>query len=498
MQRKNGGRQKRPKPNARTTAPGSPRDSRRHSSRHADAVPATPFFPFAATRMPQIKKILIANRGEIALRIIRACRDMGIRTVAVYSTADKDSVHVHIADESVCIGPPPARDSYLNESAILTAALLTNSDAIHPGYGFLSERAGFVEKVEQHKLIWIGPSAKMISQMGDKVAAKLTAVKCGLPVVPGSDGAVDTLEDALAWGEKIGYPVMLKASAGGGGKGMRPVASAPEMKEAFALTKAESKAAFGDDTLYMEKLLMHPRHIEFQVLGDRHGNAVIFGERDCSLQRRNQKVMEECPAAVLSDKERADMIEICRRAVKKMGYVNAGTLEFMFEDGKFYFLEMNTRLQVEHPVTEMVYGADLVREQIRIAMGEELGYAQSDLIPNGHAIEFRINAEDPETFVPNPGKITQYSPPGGLGVRVDSAAYAGYSIPPNYDSLIAKLIICAPDRNSCMLRAQRALDEFMIDGIKTTIPLHQKLLRSRDVKSLKFDNHWLEEFLKKH
>ncbi|MCL2338490.1 MAG: acetyl-CoA carboxylase biotin carboxylase subunit [Proteobacteria bacterium] len=447
--------------------------------------------------MPTIKKILIANRGEIALRIIRACRDMGIRSVAVYSTADRDAMHVHVADESVCIGPPPARDSYLNESAIITAALLTNSDAIHPGYGFLSERADFVEKVEQHKLIWIGPSAKMISEMGDKVAAKKTAIKCGLPVVPGSDGAVDTLADAMKWAEKIGYPVMLKASAGGGGKGMRPVMNADEMAEAFQMTKREASAGFGDDTLYMEKLLLHPRHIEFQVMGDHHGNVVIFGERDCSLQRKNQKVMEECPAAALTPKQREDMIEVCKRAVKKMGYTNAGTLEFMFEDGKFYFLEMNTRLQVEHPVTEMVYGVDLVREQIRVAMGEELGYAQSNLTPHGHAIEFRINAEDPETFIPNPGTITQYSAPGGLGVRVDSAAYPGYKIPPTYDSLIAKLIVSAPSRLACIMRAGRALDEFAIEGVKTTIPLQQRLLRNKDVRNLNFDNHWLESFLKK-
>ena len=447
--------------------------------------------------MSQIKKVLIANRGEIALRIIRACRDMGIRTVAVYSTADKDAMHVQLADESVCIGPAPARDSYLNESAILTAALLTNADAIHPGYGFLSERADFAQKVEQHGMIWVGPSPEMITRMGDKVNAKKTAIECGLPVVPGSDGALESLEDALNTAEKIGYPVMLKAAAGGGGRGMRPVMGADEMAEAYQLTKNESKSAFGDDTLYMEKLLLHPRHIEFQVLGDKHGNVVIFGERDCSLQRRNQKVMEECPAAVLSQKQRDDMIEVCKTAAKKMGYTNAGTFEFMFEDGKFYFLEMNTRLQVEHPVTEMVYGVDLVREQIRVAAGEKLGYTQSNVIPNGHAIEFRINAEDSETFVPNPGKITLYAPSGGLGVRVDSAVYTGYVIPPTYDSMIAKLIVHAQNRPACIMRAQRALDEFVIGGVKTTIPLQQKLLKNRDVKQLNFDNHWLEEFLKK-
>ncbi len=445
--------------------------------------------------MPKIKKVLIANRGEIALRVIRACRDMGIRTVAVYSTADKNALHVQLADESVCIGPAPARDSYLNESAILTAALLTNADAIHPGYGFLSERADFVQKVEQHGLIWIGPSAEMITKMGDKVNAKKTAIECGLPVVPGSDGALADVDAALKCADKIGYPVMLKASAGGGGRGMRPVMSADDMAEAFQLTKNEARTAFGDDTLYMEKLLLHPRHIEFQVLGDKHGNVVIFGERDCSLQRKNQKVMEECPAACLTTKQRDDMIEVCKRAAKKMGYTNAGTMEFMFEGGKFYFLEMNTRLQVEHPVTEMVYGVDLVREQIRIAAGEKLCYTQSNVIPNGHAIEFRINAEDPETFTPNPGTITQYAPSGGLGVRVDSAVYTGYTIPPTYDSMIVKLIVHAQTRTACIMRASRALDEFVIDGVKTTIPLQQKLLKSRDVKTLNFDNHWLEEFL---
>ena len=447
--------------------------------------------------MSQIKKVLIANRGEIALRIIRACRDMGIRTVAVYSTVDRDAMHVQLADESVCIGPGPARDSYLNESAILTAALLTNADAIHPGYGFMSERADFARKVEQHGMIWIGPTPDMIVKMGDKVNAKQTAIECGLPVVPGSQGALKSLEDALDVAEKIGYPIMLKAAAGGGGRGMRPVMCADEMSEAYNLTKNEAKSAFGDDTLYMEKLLTHPRHIEFQVLGDKHGNVVIFGERDCSLQRRNQKVMEECPAAILSQKQRDDMIEVCKTAAKKMGYTNAGTFEFMFEDGKFYFLEMNTRLQVEHPVTEMVYGVDLVREQIRVAAGEKLGYTQSNVIPNGHAIEFRINAEDPETFVPNAGKITLYAPAGGMGVRVDSAVYTGYTIPPTYDSMIAKLIVHAPNRPACIMRATRALDEFVIEGVKTTIPLQRKLLKNKDVKQLNFDNKWLEKFLKK-
>ena len=445
---------------------------------------------------PVIKKVLVANRGEIALRIIRACRDMGLRTVAVYSEADRGALHVKLADESVCIGPPAARDSYLNESAILTAALLTNSDAIHPGYGFMSERAGFAEMVEMHGLNWVGPDSKMIAKMGDKVAAKAAAIECGLPVVPGSDGEVETVAAAKKWATKIGYPVMLKAASGGGGKGMRPVFAESEMDEAFDLTRAEAKAAFGDDTLYLEKLLTHPRHIEFQVLGDKHGKVVIFGERDCSVQRKNQKLMEECPAAALTQKQRDDMIQVCKKAMKKLGYTNAGTLEFMFEDGQFYFLEMNTRLQVEHPVTEMVYGIDLVREQIRIAMGEKLGYSQSNLNPNGHAIEFRINAEDPETFVPQPGTITQYYPPGGLGVRVDSAVYPGYKIPPNYDSMIAKLIVWAENRPSCLLRASRALDEFVNEGVKTTIPLQKRLIKNKDIKTLNYDNHWLEKFLK--
>ena len=445
--------------------------------------------------MKNIKKVLIANRGEIALRIIRACRDIGIRTVAIYSTADKNATHVQIADESVCIGPASAKDSYLNESAILTAALLTNSDAIHPGYGFLSERANFVEKVEKHGLIWIGPDAKTILKMGDKVNAKKTAIECGLPVVPGSDGALSSLENAYEWADKIGYPVMLKASAGGGGKGMRPVLSKNDMAEAFQITKNEARSSFGDDTLYMEKLLLHPRHIEFQILGDKHGNVVVFGERDCSLQRKNQKIMEECPAAALTQKQRDDMIEICKTAAKKMGYTNAGTFEFMYENGNFYFLEINTRLQVEHPVTEMVYNIDLVREQIRIASGEKLGYTQSNVVPHGHAIEFRINAEDPDTFIPNPGKISLYSPSGGLGIRVDSAVYTGYTIPSSYDSMIAKLIIHAQNRPACIMRAQRALDEFIIEGIKTTIPLQRRLLDNKDVKALNFDNHWLEKFL---
>jgi len=352
-----------------------------------------------------------------------------------------------------------------------------------------------VKKVEQHGLIWIGPDADMISRMGDKVAAKKTAIKCGLPVVPGSDGVLASPEDAEAWADRIGYPVMLKASAGGGGKGMRPVLSKSELHEAFQLVKAEAKASFGDDAIYMEKLLVRPRHIEFQVLADAHGGIVVLGERDCSLQRKHQKVMEECPAAAIPDAERAKMIEVCRKAVKKMGYLNAGTLEFMYENGGFYFLEMNTRLQVEHPVTEMVYGVDLVAEQIRVAAGEPLSFTQEDLAPRGHAMEFRINAEDPETFIPSPGRLTQYGAPGGLGVRIDSAAFPGYMIPPNYDSMIAKLIVWAGTREECIARAARALDEFDIEGVKTTIPLHRRLLNNKDIRAGRFDNHWLERLL---
>jgi len=447
--------------------------------------------------LKEIKKILIVNRGEIALRIIRACKDMGIKTVAVYSTADKNSMHVQQADESICIGPPIAKESYLNQAAIITAAMLTGADAIHPGYGFLSEREDFVQKVEAHKLIWIGPSSKLIADMGDKVQAKHSAISVGLPVVPGSDGAVDTIEDAYIWADKIGYPVMLKASAGGGGKGMRPVKSKDEMAESFALVKAEAKAGFGDDTIYMEKLLTHPRHIEFQVIADTHGNVVIAGERDCSIQRKNQKVMEEAPATAISEDERKTMIKTCTTAMKKLGYTNAGTLEFMYEDGKFYFLEMNTRIQVEHPVTEMVYGIDIVREQIRIAEGRELSFTQKDLIPKGHAIEFRINSEDPETFVPAAGTLSNYLPAGGYGVRIDSACYTGYSIPPNYDSMVAKLIVYAENRDDAMRRAARALGEFKIEGpgIKTTIPLLQRIVAEPAVLENKLDNHWLTKYL---
>ncbi|MCL2369090.1 MAG: acetyl-CoA carboxylase biotin carboxylase subunit [Alphaproteobacteria bacterium] len=448
------------------------------------------------TKTHEIKKILIANRGEIALRIIRACRDMGIKSVAVYSTADKDSLHVKLADESVCIGPAPAKDSYLDQAAILTAALLTNADAIHPGYGFLSERTDFIKKVEEHKLIFIGPTALQVDRMGDKVNAKLTAKECGLPVIPGSDGSVDTLEDALDVAEKCGYPVLLKAAAGGGGKGIRPVYSPDEMEDAFTATKREALNGFGDDKLYMEKLLTHPRHIEFQVLADQYGDVVIFGERDCSIQRNRQKVIEEAPAVCLTDKQRDDMIEVCRESIKKMGYQNAGTLEFLYQDGEFYFLEMNTRIQVEHPATEMIYDVDLISEQIRVAMGEKLRFKQKDLKSNGHAIEFRINAEDPETFVPSAGTVTAYQTPGGLGVRIDAAAYSGWRIPPNYDSMVAKLIVWAPTRTECIRRSQRALDEYVIEGVHTTIPLQQRLLANEDIQACDYDNLWLEKKLK--
>ena len=445
----------------------------------------------------KINKVLIANRGEIALRVIRCCKDMGIKTVAIYSTVDKDALHVKMADEAICVGPAPAKESYLNQAAIITAAMMTNSDAIHPGFGFLSEREDFIQKVEGHGIIFIGPNSKLVAAMGDKIVAKKTAVEAGLPIIPGSDGAVDDLDAALDWAEEIGYPVMLKAAAGGGGKGMRPVYAKDEMAEKFAMVKAEAKNGFGDDTIYMEKLLTHPRHIEFQVLGDNHGNVVIAGERDCSVQRKNQKVMEEAPATGITEKERQHMIQVCTKAMKKLGYTCAGTLEFMYEDGEFYFLEMNTRIQVEHPVTEIVYGIDIVKEQIRISEGHPLSFTQKDLVPKGHAIEFRINAEDPETFVPAPGKLEVYHPAGGYGVRVDSAMYAGFSIPPTYDSMIAKLIVYGDNRDEVIARCRRALAEFKIEGpgVKTTIPLLQKILNEDAVINNKLDNHWLEKYL---
>ena len=441
------------------------------------------------------EKVLIANRGEIALRIHRACQEMGIKTVAVHSTVDANAMHVKLADEAVCIGPAPAKDSYLNKAAIISAALITGADAIHPGYGFLSENADFAEMVAAHGMTFIGPTPEMIRKMGDKVTAKKTAIESGLPVVPGSDGDVKTIEEALAWGDKIGYPVIVKAAAGGGGKGMKVAHSKEELADAFTLAKREAKSSFANDTVYIEKYLQTPRHIEVQILGDQYGNVVHLGERDCSLQRRHQKVLEESPSPALNDEQRQKIGEIATSAMKKMGYSNVGTIEFLYENGQFYFLEMNTRLQVEHPVTEMVTGIDLVREQIRVASGAVLGYTQKDVHFSGYAIECRINAEDPETFIPSPGKIGSWHAPGGLSVRVDSGMYAGYTVPSCYDSMVAKLIVHGRSRNGALMRLKRALEEFVIEGISTTIPLHQKIITHPDFIDGQYNIHWLEKFL---
>ncbi len=440
------------------------------------------------------EKVLIANRGEIALRIHRACREMGIRTVAVHSTADADAMHVRLADESVCIGPAPSRDSYLNMAAIISAATITGADAIHPGIGFLSENAKFASMVEEHGFTFIGPSPEHLSQMGDKVEAKATAKKFGIPCVPGSVGAI-TDADASRVAEETGYPVLLKAAAGGGGKGMKVANNASELKEALAMAKAEAKAAFGNDQMYMEKYLGHPRHIEIQILADNHGNAVHLGERDCSLQRRHQKVLEEAPSPALNANQRREIGDIAVKAVKAMGYRSVGTIEFLFQDGKFYFIEMNTRLQIEHPISEMITGIDLVREQIRVASGAPLGLTQSDITFTGHAFECRINAEDPVSFMPSPGLITDFHAAGGLGVRVDSALYAGYKVPSNYDSLIAKLVVHGKSRNEALMRARRALEEMVILGVKTNIPLHQRLVAAPDFINGDYDIRWLEKFV---
>jgi acetyl-CoA carboxylase biotin carboxylase subunit len=442
------------------------------------------------------EKVLIANRGEIALRIHRACREMGIRTVAVHSTVDADAMHVRLADESVCIGPAPSRDSYLNMAAIISAATITGADAIHPGIGFLSENAKFASMVEEHGFTFIGPSPEHLTQMGDKVEAKITAKRFGIPCVPGSDGAISDA-DAPRIAEETGYPVLLKAAAGGGGKGMKVANNAGELKESLAMAKAEAKAAFGNDQMYMEKYLSHPRHIEIQILADNHGNAVHLGERDCSLQRRHQKVLEEAPSPALNADQRREIGEIAVKAVKAMGYRSVGTIEFLFQDGKFYFIEMNTRLQIEHPISEMITGIDLVREQIRVAAGAPLGFSQSDITFTGHAFECRINAEDPETFMPSPGKITDFHAAGGLGVRVDSALYAGYKVPSNYDSLIAKLVVHGKTRNEALMRARRALEEMVIMGVKTNIPLHQRLVAAPDFINGDYDIRWLEKFVAK-
>ena len=440
-------------------------------------------------------KILIANRGEIALRVLRACRELGIGTVAVHSTVDSEAMHVRLADEAVCIGPPAARDSYLNKAAILTAASITGADAIHPGYGFLSENADFAEMVEAHDLAFIGPSAEHIRMMGDKITAKAAMARLGVPLVAGSDGAVPDLETARAVGEEVGYPLLIKAAAGGGGRGMK-VANAPDgLEEAFRTARAEAKAAFGNDEVYIERYLDRPRHIELQVLADAHGAVVHLGERDCSLQRRHQKLLEEAGSPALAAAERDRIGATVTAALKALGYRNAGTLEFLYQDGHFSFIEMNTRLQVEHPVTEMITGIDLVREQIRIASGEKLGYGQEAIRFSGHAIECRINAEDPDTFAPSPGRIDQYHAPGGLGVRVDSGIYAGYVVPPYYDSMIAKLIVHGNDRLEAIRRMERALEELAVIGVKTTARLHQRILADPEFRRGDYTIHWLEDFV---
>ncbi|MBU6499487.1 MAG: acetyl-CoA carboxylase biotin carboxylase subunit [Rhodospirillales bacterium] len=441
------------------------------------------------------QKILIANRGEIALRIQRACRELGIPTVAVHSTADAEAMHVRLADESVCIGPPAARDSYLNVAAILSAAAVTGADAIHPGYGFLSENAAFADMVEAHGLTFIGPSADHIRMMGDKIAAKTAMAGLGVPLVPGSDGEVSDLDEAAKIADAIGYPVLIKAAAGGGGRGMKVAASPDSLEEAWRVARGEARAAFGNDAVYIEKYLDRPRHIELQVMADSYGNVVHFGERDCSLQRRHQKVLEEAGSPALSAAQRDAIGATVTAGLARLGYRNAGTLEFLYQDGQFSFIEMNTRLQVEHPVTEMVCGIDLVREQIRIAAGQKLGYAQSDITFSGHAIECRINAEDPDTFMPTPGRVSAFHAPGGLGVRVDSALYAGYMVPPYYDSMVAKLIVHAPTRAEAIARMRRSLAEFAVLGIKTTLPLHQRIIEDPQFQSGDYTIHWLERFV---
>ena len=440
-------------------------------------------------------KILIANRGEIALRVIRAAREMGIKTVAVHSTADADAMHVRMADESVCIGPPPGTDSYLSIPAIIAACEITGAQAIHPGYGFLSENASFVQVLEDHGLTFIGPTAEHIRIMGDKITAKDTMKALGVPCVPGSEGGVADLAEARRLGEEIGYPVIIKATAGGGGKGMKVAKNAAEMERAFMTARAEGKSNFGNDEVYIEKYLQKPRHIEIQVFGDGKGGAVHLGERDCSLQRRHQKVFEEAPGPAISAEERDRIGKICADAVARINYIGAGTIEFLYEDGDFFFIEMNTRLQVEHPVTEAIFGVDLVREQIRVAEGLPMSFTQDDLTINGHAIEVRINAEKLPNFAPCPGRITQYHAPGGLGVRMDSALYDGYSIPPYYDSLIGKLIVHGRDRPEALARLNRALGELIVDGVDTTVPLFARLLQEKDIHDGNYNIHWLERWL---
>ncbi|WP_296817052.1 acetyl-CoA carboxylase biotin carboxylase subunit [Brevundimonas sp.] len=439
-------------------------------------------------------KVLIANRGEIALRIHRACKEMGISTVAVHSEADRSAMHVRLADESVCIGPAPAGRSYLNIPSIIAAAEITGAQAIHPGYGFLSENAKFAEIVEAHGMTFIGPRPDHIRIMGDKITAKQTAKDAGIPVVPGSDGEVETVEAAIEAARSIGFPLIVKAAAGGGGRGMKVALSEDKLVEAVQTAQTEATAAFGNGAIYMERYLQKPRHIEIQVIADSHGNVVHLGERDCSLQRRHQKILEEAPSPALSAEGRAKIGKTVTDAIKKIGYLGVGTIEFLWEDGEFFFIEMNTRLQVEHPVTEMITGVDLVREQIRIAAGLPLSFTQDDIVFEGHSIECRINAENPKTFTPSPGLVDDFHAPGGLGVRLDSALYAGYSIPPYYDSLIGKLIVHGRDREECIARLKRSLGEMVVGGIDTTIPLFQKLLAEPDILSGDYDIHWLEKW----
>jgi acetyl-CoA carboxylase biotin carboxylase subunit len=440
-------------------------------------------------------KILIANRGEIALRVLRACKELGIPTVAVHSTADEDAMHVRLADESVCIGPPAAKDSYLNIPALLAACEITGADAVHPGYGFLSENARFAEILAEHNVHFIGPRPEHIRLMGDKIAAKRAAKELGIPIVPGSDGDAGTEVEAARLAIEVGYPLILKAAAGGGGRGMRVVRTEDELATALMSARAEAKSAFGDDTVYLEKYLERPRHIEIQVLGDGKGGAIHLGERDCSLQRRHQKVWEESPSPALNTPARDEIGETVAAAMRKIKYLGVGTVEFLYEDGKFYFIEMNTRIQVEHPVTEMITDIDLILEQIRVAAGGDLELTQNNVKFHGHAIECRINAENPVSFRPSPGKIVHYHPPGGLGVRVDSAVYHGYTIPPFYDSLVGKLIVHGKTRSECLMRLKRALDEFVVDGIETTLPLFRALAREKDIIDGEYHIHWLEEFL---
>jgi acetyl-CoA carboxylase biotin carboxylase subunit len=440
-------------------------------------------------------KVLIANRGEIALRVLRACKELGIATVAVHSTADANAMHVRLADESVCIGPPAARDSYLNIPALIAACEITGADAVHPGYGFLSENARFAEILEGHKISFIGPKAEHIRTMGDKIEAKRTARRLGIPCVPGSEGGITDDDEAKRVAAGIGYPVLVKAAAGGGGRGMKVARSEADLVDALNMARTEAKAAFGDDAVYLEKYLEKPRHIEIQVLGDGKGGAIHLGERDCSLQRRHQKVWEEGPSPALNAAERERIGGIVAKAMQDMQYLGAGTIEFLYENGEFYFIEMNTRIQVEHPVTEMITGIDLVNEQIRVAAGSPLSVSQADIVIEGHAIECRVNAENPATFRPSPGLISYYHPPGGLGVRVDSAVYQGYAIPPNYDSLVGKLIVHGRTRTECLMRLRRALDEFVVDGIETTLPLFRTLVRNPDILNGDYDIHWLEKFL---